>query len=186
MVGGGWCVDKILWVVRPGGWDGVDGCYWVSWWTDTQTVSLIYYVNLLKRKECNHFWNAISSPYMLTWVVWHRLLCSDSWKCCSSWPIWVALMLTSRFTDRCLWTPSLRPQVRSGTKLIRDCRGVNRRLLHVPTTRWQKHSIWKSLHLLTFFPFLYILVYIKIYTTPNITMVSAHHIVVPEYEFGCD
>lgn len=68
---------------------------------------------------------AKSSSHMLTWVVGHRLLCSDGWKyCSSSWPIWVVVMLTLHFSDRRLWAPSLRPQVRSGTKLDRDWSGI--------------------------------------------------------------
>lgn len=106
--------------------------------------SKAHYVFLLKCK-------VISSYCMLTWVVGHRLLCSDRWKCCSScWPIWVVVMLTLHFSDRCLWAPSRRPQVRSGTKLDRDCRDMNVELLKyfVSTTRWQTHSMWKSEYLI--------------------------------------
>lgn len=103
-----------------------------------------------------HYWfllkcKVISSYCVLTWVVGHRLLCSDRWKCCSSsWPIWVVVMSTLHFSDWCLWAPSLRPQVRSGTKLDRDLRGINSELLKylLGTTRWQTHSTWKSEYLI--------------------------------------
>lgn len=31
MIGGGRRGDKVLRVAGPGGWDGVDSCYWVSY-----------------------------------------------------------------------------------------------------------------------------------------------------------
>lgn len=41
VVGGGWRGDKVFRVAGPGGWDGVDSCYWVSCMekrTDSDTV----------------------------------------------------------------------------------------------------------------------------------------------------
>lgn len=60
------------------------------------------------------------SPGMVTWVIGHRLLRSNRWKCCSGcWPVWATVTLTLHFRDRLLWAPSLRPQVRSGAGLDR-------------------------------------------------------------------
>lgn len=39
VVGGGWCRDKVFWVTRPGGWDGVDSCYWVSYTEEKERLT---------------------------------------------------------------------------------------------------------------------------------------------------
>lgn len=103
-----------------------------AWWLGWRTRLLLGFLHRrrdwrsLNKARRGLLWTK-STPRTLTWVVGHRLLCSDRWKCCSSsWPIRVAVMLTLHFSDRCLWAPSLRPQVRSGTKSDGDWRAINK------------------------------------------------------------
>lgn len=151
VVGRGRRGDKILWVASPGGWDRVDSCYWVSCGKETLWHSGINLKCFILPKHTFTykvvlviFWNAKPS-YFLTWIVWHRLFCSDGWKCCSRGvPIWVELTLTPQFSDRCFCAPSLRPQVWRGTMMCRNEKRDDERLLQIYTTRWQTHHMWKS------------------------------------------